>query len=202
MKRSRPRVLIVDGNPDLRQIIAAALGDEGFSVATAADAPSALPQLASGSFAIVIAEMRLPANGDGIAMVQRARRRQPTLKALYISDGPVRSEPDPDRDSCITKPFKIREIIGCAWELYHRGSKPQQVAVPRLDIEVGLSRKAEPKPAAAPSNDEASPVTPNNPLAPNSLLANVRCTDRKRSAHRSDGEIGDRIITKMRKTTR
>lgn len=56
----RGRVLVVDDNDDVRQMMAVALQTQGHTVQEAADADEALRQLASGAFDLVLADYELP----------------------------------------------------------------------------------------------------------------------------------------------
>jgi two-component system OmpR family response regulator len=120
MSECRPRLLVVDDDPDVREVLNAVFVDEGFLVAAAGDESAAMSLIETQAFPLVIMDIRLAAGQDGRAIVQWARRSQPDLKTLYISGGPGGLPFDPDLDGFISKPFKPREVIGCVWELYYR----------------------------------------------------------------------------------
>lgn len=137
MKKPQPRVLVVNTDPQLRRTIAAVLTAEGFKTTTAPDGPSALLAMAASEFSLVVIEKNLQTPGDGPKIVKQGRFRHPSMKALYLAgcfDNPVG---DPDLDSWVPMPFKIREMVGCAWELHYRGRQPDSVIMPRFDIEIG-----------------------------------------------------------------
>jgi CheY-like chemotaxis protein len=142
MTQPPPRLLIVNSNPDIRKVLAAVLTNEGFGVATAKDGTSALVTIATGDFSVIVIgknlpDKNLPHNDYGMEIVRRGRIHHPKLKALYLADYLDFSCGDPDLDSCLAAPFKLREIVGCIWELHHRDLRQNTITAPRLDVELG-----------------------------------------------------------------
>jgi two-component system response regulator PilR (NtrC family) len=75
-----PRVLVVDDEADLRELLELTLVGMGLDVDCAADLASAQRLLASGRYALCLTDMRLP-DGDGLSLV--------TLIGTEHSDTPV-----------------------------------------------------------------------------------------------------------------
>ena len=100
--------------------------DAGFSVTEAAAGLAALRAIGAQRFALIAVATHLPGSLDGRTTVRQARTRQPWLKALFIEDH--RSENvrppvgNPDSDDLIFAPFERHELIGCIFELLHRGT--------------------------------------------------------------------------------
>jgi CheY-like chemotaxis protein len=67
----RPRVLVVDDDPDTLGLLAAFLDLAGFDVTTAADGAEAL-QVASGGFDVITTDLAMP-RMDGGELIQRIR---------------------------------------------------------------------------------------------------------------------------------
>ncbi|MCU0974315.1 MAG: response regulator, partial [Burkholderiales bacterium] len=63
------RALIVDDEPDIRELLAITLGRMQLEVTTAGDFASAVKQLGSQRFDLVLTDMRLP-DGDGLDLVE------------------------------------------------------------------------------------------------------------------------------------
>ena len=63
------RALIVDDEPDIRELLAITLGRMQIQVATAADYASAVRHLGAERFDLVLTDMRLP-DGDGLDLVE------------------------------------------------------------------------------------------------------------------------------------
>jgi DNA-binding response OmpR family regulator len=125
-------ILVVDGDETARALIEHTLADQGFAVTMAADGHTALHQIETRSFALVIAEILLPGTIDGFKTLHQARALQPRLKCLFTS----RSAPPPWRndelDEFIAKPFHPRELLGCVFELIERDATPKSAAAEHL----------------------------------------------------------------------
>jgi len=118
--QTRFAILVVDDDPAMRELLSGILQDQGFPVTAVADERSAMGEIGTGRFSLVVMDIRLADGEDGRAIVQWARNSQPTLKSLYVSGLPGGLPFDPDLDGFIGKPFQSREIVGCVWELYYR----------------------------------------------------------------------------------
>jgi DNA-binding response OmpR family regulator len=126
-------ILVVDGDETARALIAQTLVDQGFAVAAVADGSAALRQIETKSFAVVVAEIRLPGTLDGLTVVHRARALQPRLKGLFTSRfAPPPSWRNDELDEFIAKPFHPRELLGCVFELIERDAATQSVAAEHL----------------------------------------------------------------------
>jgi CheY-like chemotaxis protein len=77
-------VLVVEDDPDIREVLAMALGDLGYRVATACDGLEAMRQLLAGLRpSMVLLDMMMP-HMDGAAVVH-AMRRHPELADVPIA---------------------------------------------------------------------------------------------------------------------
>ena len=120
-------ILVVIDDADCRQRSAAILRDEGFSVTEAAAGLAALRAIGARRFALIVVAMQLPGSLDGRTTVRQARTRQPWLKALLIENHHSENRARPalnnlDSDDLIFAPFERHELIGCIFELLHRGA--------------------------------------------------------------------------------
>jgi two-component system alkaline phosphatase synthesis response regulator PhoP len=78
----KSRILVVDDEPDVREVIQLNLGKEGFQVTTAPDGESALTLLLEQPHDAAIVDVMMPGM-DGLALC-RAIRQNPTLRNLPI----------------------------------------------------------------------------------------------------------------------
>lgn len=82
---SQPRALVVDDEPDLRELLDMTLSRMGLEVETAEDLSSARRCLASnGPFALCLTDMRLP-DGNGLTLIKEISRDQPDLPVAMIT---------------------------------------------------------------------------------------------------------------------
>ena len=82
------RVLVVDDEPDLLDLVSAMLGHEGFSVATAANAEEALRQLADGGFDVVVTDVQMP-GADGFELLEIVRESEWGVPVILVSAYPT-----------------------------------------------------------------------------------------------------------------
>ncbi len=77
-------VLVVDDDPDVREIAAIFLREAGYAVREAGSGPEALATLASGQISIALVDYAMPMM-SGLEFVRLARQHQPHLPVLYVT---------------------------------------------------------------------------------------------------------------------
>lgn len=124
---SGERILIVDDDAHIREVISYALQREGFSIAEASDGAQAAELIGREEFALVILDVLMP-ELDGLALCRRIRERS-SLPIVFVSS---RAE-EPDRiiglelggDDYLTKPFSPRELVVRVRTVLRRASRAQ-----------------------------------------------------------------------------
>ena len=115
------QILVIDDDPERRQLSVRVLSDEGFTVTAVAEGFSAIRAASSQRFALALAAVELPGALDGLATVRQLRARQPWLKALFTGDVAQRAWwPRPGCDDFIAAPFHRRDLLGGVFELLQR----------------------------------------------------------------------------------
>jgi signal transduction histidine kinase/ActR/RegA family two-component response regulator len=80
-----PRILLVDDETMVREVLAAQLEDAGYEVTQGEDGASALRLLETEDrFDLLVTDLAMPGL-DGVALVGEARRRQPGLPAILVT---------------------------------------------------------------------------------------------------------------------
>jgi DNA-binding NtrC family response regulator len=82
--RVRPSVLVVEDEPDLRELIAECLEADGFAVAQAISGAEALERLRGFAYDGLVVDLRLP-DADGMDILDEALTRFPTIRAVVIT---------------------------------------------------------------------------------------------------------------------
>ena len=108
------RILIVDDEPRIRQLIREYLEHEGFSCTEATDGSAALAQLSGSSFDLVLLDIMMPFV-DGMTCLREMRARKIATPVIMLT---ARGE-EYDRiagleggaDDYIVKPFSPREMV-------------------------------------------------------------------------------------------
>ncbi len=81
---TQPRALVVDDEPDLRELLDLTLTRMGVEVVTAEDLSDARRKLGAGEFDFCLTDMRLP-DGNGLSLVKEINRDRPSLPVAMIT---------------------------------------------------------------------------------------------------------------------
>ncbi|MGH7949233.1 MAG: sigma-54-dependent transcriptional regulator [Candidatus Binataceae bacterium] len=118
-----PRVLIVDDQERMAEVIATALSHAGFACETCGNGARALEAVDNGSIDVVVTDWKMP-EMDGIALLRELRRRRRDLPVILVTAyGNVPSAVAAMREGAfdyITKPFdndELRATVARAAEL-------------------------------------------------------------------------------------
>jgi len=110
----RFNILIVDDEPNIRSGLAKGLAKEADKVETAGDVNEALDKFDEGHFQLVIADVRLPGDRDGLDLISALLRRKPETTTIVITaHGTVETAVDAMRRGAfdfITKPVDLNLI--------------------------------------------------------------------------------------------
>ncbi len=119
------RVLVVDDEPNLTELMSMALRYEGWDVRTAADGRTALRVAKEHRPDVVVLDRMLP-DGDGLDVLRRLRAQQDGVPVLFLTarDGVE------DRvagltaggDDYVVKPFSLEEVVARLRGLVRRNS--------------------------------------------------------------------------------
>ena len=136
------RVLIIEDDADIVELVRYNLEKEGFQVTSAADGVGGLVQIRKSPPDLLILDLMLP-RLSGLEVCKEIRR-DPELEHLPILVLTARSE-EPDRvmgleigaDDYVTKPFSPREILARVKALLRRANRSYRGSEAREPIEVG-----------------------------------------------------------------
>ena len=86
---TKHRILLADGNKDIRAVYQEGLESRGFEVVPAATAIKALRLISSENFDVLLSDLHMPDACDGYAVVNAMRHAQPDTVTLVLSSYPV-----------------------------------------------------------------------------------------------------------------
>ena len=124
------RVLVVEDEAHIRELIQLHLGLEGLEVEAVADGQQALLRAGSDPFDLIILDLMLP-GVDGISICRAVRREGPNHDVPILMLTARREESDKvlglesGADDYLAKPFGIRELVARARALLRRPRRSQ-----------------------------------------------------------------------------
>lgn len=80
-----PSVLIVDDEPNIRRMVGALLGSEGYEVRDAADANAGLELAIEFEPDLALLDLMMPGPTDGLELLEKLRERYPDLPVIMMS---------------------------------------------------------------------------------------------------------------------
>jgi response regulator RpfG family c-di-GMP phosphodiesterase len=133
-----PRILVVDDEKVIRDMLADFLSMEGFAVRTAEDGTAALHELTRGSYDLVISDLKMPKMG-GIALLDEISKTAPNaLTVIMTGFGTVETAIDAMKRGAydyVLKPFKVDEVM----HVVHRGLEKRRMAAENMRLREALS---------------------------------------------------------------
>jgi two-component system, OmpR family, response regulator MprA len=121
------RILVVEDDPQVRQVLERALGLEGHEVETARDGLGGLERLTDETFDAVVLDVMMP-NLDGLAVCRRLRARGDRTPVLVLTArhevGDRIEGLDAGADDYLVKPFDVGELFARVRALLRRAAPP------------------------------------------------------------------------------
>jgi CheY-like chemotaxis protein len=115
------RILVVEDEPLVRELIVEALRDEGHHVIHVQTGDEALAWYKRRVADVLITDIRLPGPVDGWQIAERCREHDPGLPVIYATGfSPVQHRPVPGSVS-LQKPFLPQAILRAVKELARQG---------------------------------------------------------------------------------
>jgi CheY-like chemotaxis protein len=105
-------VLVVDDQPDIRNVIAAILEAEGYRVTTAANGREALDRLAAQPPALVLLDLHTPVM-NGWELQRRLATDEPRIAVVFMTAGEqacIEAERH-GAAGCLPKPFELDDLV-------------------------------------------------------------------------------------------
>ncbi len=139
--QSRPDVLVVDDEPQVRHIVATYLEREGFAVRTAADGKEALAEVAKKRPDLMVLDLMLP-EVDGLTVLRRLRDSGDQVPVIVLSAKGQESERvaglELGADDYLPKPASPREVLARVRAVLRRTGQlgPDVIRVADLEIDV------------------------------------------------------------------
>jgi two-component system phosphate regulon response regulator OmpR len=136
MSESKTKILVVDDDLRLRDLLNRYLGEQGFAVRTVADAHGMDKLLAHERFDLLVLDLMLPGE-DGLSICRRLRGTKNTIPVIMLT---AKGE-DVDRivglemgaDDYLPKPFNPRELVARIHAVLRRQAAAGPPGAPAAD---------------------------------------------------------------------
>jgi CheY-like chemotaxis protein len=110
---TRPKVLIVDDNSDVRRLYALGLNQRGFEVKLAANGAEAVERVAAERPDVILLDWVMPLMDGGEVLSRLREAAGADIPVIVISGHPQpeQAQGDPRIQSWLTKPITIDELV-------------------------------------------------------------------------------------------
>jgi DNA-binding response OmpR family regulator len=127
-RQARPRILVVDDEPEIRDFIVRALAADGYEVDATCDGADGLRLAEAGGYGLIILDLVMPQAGGRslLASLRRQGPGPPVLVLSCLSDVPTKVDClDLGAQDYLTKPFALAELLARVRVQLRRESQPQ-----------------------------------------------------------------------------
>jgi two-component system OmpR family response regulator/two-component system alkaline phosphatase synthesis response regulator PhoP len=128
-----PRVLVVEDEPNIRELVCLHLGLEGYACEGVGDGRTALKRAEAERFDLLVLDVMIPGL-DGVSLCRAVRNGRANREAPILMLTARREEADKviglesGADDYLTKPFGVRELVARARALLRRPRRGEAAA--------------------------------------------------------------------------
>jgi excisionase family DNA binding protein len=116
-REGRSRVLVVDDESSIRELLQKTLALAEYDVDTAPDGRAALERLRLGNYDLLIADLKMPGM-DGLTLIREAKRLKTDLPVIIITGFSTESSAIEAVNlgvaGYLTKPFRVPQVLAAA----------------------------------------------------------------------------------------
>ena len=135
-KTARPRILLVDDDEIVRELLRALLEMNQFLVTTAANVPEAIHLIDTEPFDVLLSDLHMPGAGDGFTVISAMRHKNPTAVTLLLTSFPALKEAMDaillQADEILVKPMPVPELVSVIRGRLDRHEAKQQTNIERV----------------------------------------------------------------------
>ena len=113
----RPRILVVDDEQAVRDLLSKTLTMADYDVDSADDGPSAIEKMRAVEYDLLITDLKMPGM-DGLSVIREARKLAPDLRVIiitgYSTEASAIEAINLGVSGYLTKPFRLPRILAAA----------------------------------------------------------------------------------------
>jgi DNA-binding response OmpR family regulator len=143
MNGERPRVVVVDDERHIRELLTIGLEREGFTVRAAADGVEALSTVREWAPDVIVLDVMLP-KIDGVALLPMLRRFTEAPIVMLSAKGETHDKIEGlihGADDYVSKPFEIEELVARLQTALRRPKLAQPTSLRCADLTVELDSR-------------------------------------------------------------
>ncbi|MCI0744922.1 MAG: response regulator [Verrucomicrobia subdivision 3 bacterium] len=111
----KQRILIVDDEPQIRELLSLYLSKQGYEVSTAASSSETLARLEGGSVDLIVLDIGL-AEEDGLSLLQRIKGSHPGVPVIMLTgmgfvEDLLQEAHDKGADGYVSKVLPLDELL-------------------------------------------------------------------------------------------
>jgi len=110
----RARILVVDDDESIREVLTAILEDEGYTVESASTAKRAIEKTGTAFYNLALIDIRLP-DMEGIELLTKMKDPTPKMRKIIITGYPTLHNAveavNKGADAYIVKPFDMEKVL-------------------------------------------------------------------------------------------
>jgi CheY-like chemotaxis protein len=126
------RVLVVEDNPDVTDVTVSMLEQLGYAVDAVGDATAALDRVARHEYELIVADIVMPGEMDGVTLAERIRERKPDLPVMLVTGYAEALRHGTREFTVLRKPFELSELSRAAANLIATAKQPDTGNLVRL----------------------------------------------------------------------
>jgi len=127
----KTQLLLVDDDNDLREVVALMLEKGGFAVRTAGNVNDALRLISSEHFDVLVSDLHMPHDGDGLTVVSAMRHANPAAVTIILSAHPEMKAAAAailsHADDILVKPTSAGRLVSLIRDKVKAGPGPARV---------------------------------------------------------------------------
>ena len=141
MEENNSSILVVDDNPEIREIIQVLLGGEGYLVETAGNGVKALEMLSQREYDLIILDIMMPKK-DGLSVLKEMRRKKDSTPVILLTAKDSVEDRvaglDAGANDYLVKPFAFEELLARVRVLLRKPEEMPKTCYTIADLEVHL----------------------------------------------------------------
>jgi CheY-like chemotaxis protein len=125
-------VLVVEDNPEVAEVTISMLQQLGYSVSSATNAASALAMFENKRFDLVVSDIVMAGDMDGVGLARAIRDRAPEVAVLLVTGYSQAAQDALSEFPLLRKPFQIEELSRTSARLIAEARQPASSNIVRL----------------------------------------------------------------------